>query len=117
MPAFNFKKQFAPDVESGKKRQTIRAFRNDGRNPHVGDKLYLYVGMRTKGCRKLGEAVCKEVHQITIDQYGVNLSGEWLRDRQRANFAKADGFEDFGDMKEFFNREHGLPFEGLLYKW
>jgi hypothetical protein len=117
MPQFNFKKQFAADVESGKKRQTIRAKRRDGRNPRVGDKLYLFTGQRTKSCRKLGEAICKSVEQITIDEHGINVNGDWLTDRKRVNCAVADGFENFGDMKELFRKDYGLPFEGLLYKW
>ena len=117
MPVFNFKKQFALDVESGKKRQTIRAKRKDGRNPHVGDKLYLYVGMRTKGCRKLGEVICKEVHQILIDHDGINFDGRWLSLSEKHGMALVDGFRDFYEMKVFFHKEHGLPFEGLLYRW
>ena len=66
MPALNFKKQFADKVERGEKRQTIRALRADGRNPQPGQTLFLYTGMRTKSCRKLGEAVCSSVEQIDI---------------------------------------------------
>jgi hypothetical protein len=118
MPAFNFKKQFAADVESRKKRQTIRAKRKDGRNPHVGDELYLYTGMRTKSCRKLGEEICKFVHQITIDEHGhININGEWLPGYEELVFIYDDGFKNAADFTPFFRKEHGLPFEGLLYKW
>lgn len=117
MPAFNFKKQFAPLVERKQKRQTIRAKRADGRNPHVGDKLYLYTGMRTKSCRKLGEAVCIAVDQITIDWHGVNINGAWLSKNDENTLARSDGFGAAYQMISFFNKEHGLPFEGLLYKW
>jgi hypothetical protein len=117
MPQFNFEKQFAPAVESGKKRQTIRAKREDGRNPHVGDKLYLFVGQRTKGCRRIGEVICKEVHQITIDYTGINVDGEWLLTVAKNELARADGFNDYYEMKDFFRKKHGLPLEGLLYKW
>jgi hypothetical protein len=52
MPAYNFQKQFAPLVQSGEKRQTIRTL---GKRSHAqpGNKLQLYTGMRTKQCRKL----------------------------------------------------------------
>lgn len=36
MFTLNFKKQFAPAVEAGTKRQTIRAPRKDGRKPSPG---------------------------------------------------------------------------------
>lgn len=119
MPLFNFKKQFAVDVENGKKRQTIRAKRKDGRNPHVGDKLYLYTGMRTKSCRKLGEAVCLSVEQIMIYESGIVIEGKWITTvKEELDFIKADGFNNVFDFFSFFNKEHdGLPFEGLLYKW
>lgn len=117
MPAFNFKKQFAPAVKAGTKKQTIRAKREDCRNPHVDDKLFFYVGQRTKGCRKLGEAICRTVHQITIDWAGVNVDGSWLSPADLNNLAQNDGFKNFYEMKVFFNKEHGLPFDGLLYKW
>ena len=117
MPLLNFKKQFASAVQNGCKRQTIRAKRTDGLNPRVGQTLYLYVGTRTKSCRKLGTAICKSVQQITIDEHGINIDGKWLLPGAANFFAVADGFEDFYELKCFFNREHGLPFEGLLYKW
>jgi hypothetical protein len=52
MPAYNFQKQFAPAVERGEKLCTIRR-----KAPKVGDKAYLYTGMRTKACRPLGVGV------------------------------------------------------------
>ena len=127
MPSLNFKKRFAGMVEEGLKPekertgrikgQTIRAFRKDCRNPRIGDTLYLFTGMRTKSCRRLGQTVCKSVKQITVDQYGINVAGRWLGPIARDNLAVADGFSCFTEMREFFEKEHGLPFDGLLYKW
>ena len=117
MPLINFKKQFASLVETGVKRQTIRARRADGRNPRVGQTLYLYVGTRTKSCRKLREEICRLVQQVTIDEHGINIDGRWLSPAERDVFSRADGFEDFYELKCFFHKEHGLPFEGLLFRW
>lgn len=117
MPLIGFKKRFAPLVESGKKRQTIRAKRRDGRNPHPGETLYLYTGLRTKGCRKIGEVTCLGVQEITIDPTDINLSGTWLNIAGREAMARADGFKDFAEMRDFFDREHGIPFSGLLIQW
>lgn len=52
MPAYNFRKQFAPLVESGQKRQTIRTI-GKRRHARAGEPLQLYTGQRTKACRKL----------------------------------------------------------------
>jgi len=73
MPALNFKSRFAPAVElglanplaPGAKRCTIRATRKRPICP--GDRLSLYTGMRTKACRKLGEAECRTVDRLTLD--------------------------------------------------
>jgi protein gp37 len=89
MPALNFKKQFAPLVETFKKRQTIRALRKDNRNPRPGQTLYLYTGMRTKGCKKLGEATCKKVTQITIEANNIIVGVEPVEDW--TEFVQADG--------------------------
>jgi len=56
MPTINFTKF---KVESGEKRQTIRAVRK--RPIKVGDKLHLYSGLRTKKARNL----LKEHHRKT----------------------------------------------------
>lgn len=141
MPALNFMKQFAGAVESGEKRQTIRAFRKDGRDVKAGDKLYLYTGMRTKGCRKLGEAVCVSVSRLQLlsrhaasgnvnllygapakrsgfDRFFIASSKGHGNSRGRfTRLAKADGFSDIDEMVSWFEKTHGLPFEGLLIKW
>jgi len=120
MPALNFQARFAPLVEAGKKRQTIRAPRKDGRDPKAGQTLYLYTGMRTKDCRKLlnGEVKCKSVEKIEIvHPEGVFVSGRLLCHEERQSMAEADGFEHSGQMAEWFKREYGLPFEGWLIRW
>ena len=113
MPALNFKKEFADLVESGKKTQTIR--RPWKRPIYTGDKLYLYTGMRTKSCRKLGEGVCKSVKQITISSDGwVNVDHiEFPASR----IAYKDGFNSVEDFIGFFLKRYGLPFRGILIEW
>lgn len=124
MPALNFKARFAPLVEAGIKLQTIRARRNDGRDPRIGDKFYLYTGMRTARCRKLGEAICTERYPIIIELDGlhsafvvVRLDGELIQGNALADLARRDGFSDTCELIEWFDNEHGLPFEGYLYRW
>ena len=118
MPALNFKKQFAPAVESGEKLQTIRARRQDGRDPVAGQTLYLYTGMRTKGCRKIGEVICKETQQITIEENGMIIIGtHQLCVGEEENLARADGFKSAAQFRDFFRDTHGLPFHGLIIKW
>ncbi len=117
MPALNFQAQFAPLVESGEKRQTIRAYRKDGRDPKAGDTLYLYTGMRTKACRKLGEAKCVSVQHIAFDESELLIDnfGHWAHEADA--LARSDGFKAWPDMLAWFEKTHGLPFEGLLIRW
>ena len=130
MVALNFKAQFADDVECRRKRRSIRARRKDGRDPKRGDTLQLYTGMRQKGCRKLGEAPCMRVRPVKVAYDGIYLDGRKLYcgdapayaggvdpENYDSDFARADGFSTFQDMAEFFEKQHGLPFDGLLIEW
>lgn len=118
MPALNFQAQFADAVERGAKIQTIRARRKDGRDPKEGDTLYLYTGMRTKACRKIGERRCRKVMNVEIDYNSVRLNGDsFLLTNARENFAKADGFEDWTAMRKWFEKTHDLPFRGFVICW
>lgn len=122
MPALNFQKQFALKVESGEKRQTIRAYRVNGRDPKKGDTLYHYTGMRTKACKKLLESVCKDTRDIIIFKDSVYMGPlcdntcQKLSDYDKNKMAMADGFETYKDFQDFFAKR-GLPFYGLLIKW
>ena len=115
MPALNFKKEFAPKVESGEKRQTIRAIK---KTPFkTGDILYLYTGMRTRSCRKLGEAKALEVLPVEITTRSMRINGVLQLNHDSEKIAKEDGFDSFFDMMYWFFHTHGLPFEGQLIKW
>ncbi len=116
MPALNFKRYFADDVEAGRKLQTMRPPRRDGR-PHatVGCRLYLYTGQRTKACRKLGEGRCTKTSQVEISAGRILVNGSRVIDKDV--YARADGFPDFGALLDWFQQEHGLPFAGSLIQW
>lgn len=117
MPAYNFKECFADDVQSGKKRQTVRAVRK--RETKSGDPLYLYTGMRTKRCRKLLTTTCREIKSIEIGRNGIRLGGTFFRRWSEPvwEFARADGFGDAGEMIQWFNTVYGLPFFGVVIYW
>lgn len=122
MPALNYKARFAPLVRSGRKRQTIRALRKDGRDPKPGDTLYHYTGMRTKACRKLSEAVCQSAVPIHMTggmmaMESVEVDGKWLVHHELDWLAQADGFRDWEEMRHWFFKTHGAPFTGLLIRW
>ena len=118
MPALNFQKRFAPLVESGEKRQTIRALRKNGRAPRAGDKLVLYTGMRTKNCRLLGKTVCDFTQDIHIKANGtVKIDGQALYQASVDELARDDGFDCSCAMLDWFEKTHGLPFRGHVIRW
>lgn len=114
MVAYNFQAQFASDVESGKKRQTIRAG-GKRRHARVGDDIQLYTGQRTTACRKLGDGVCTRSTYCAIREDGVTTGTMPPTDIDE--FARADGFRNFDHMKQWSRETHGLPFVGRLIQW
>lgn len=129
MVALSFKADFVDDIGAGRKRRTIRQIRKAG-NPEAGKPLQLYTGMRTKACEKIKDAVCTRVRPVWIDHSGVTLEGRKLYagdapayqggvdpENYDGDFARADGFDSFGDMVEFFEQQYGLPFAGQLIEW
>jgi hypothetical protein len=145
MGALSFKARFVDAVKAGLqrkkggKRQSIRNFRK--RPLKVGETLYLYYGMRTKWCTKLGVSSVQSRQVIVISETGIIIYDE-MPDRKNAKcspllkmarlydtkaklnrFARADGFKDFEDMKAFWRSEHGkkkkkvFPYIGSFYKW
>ena len=123
MPAYNFKQQFAPAVESGQKRQTIR---QTERGAHRGATAYLYTGQRTSSCRKLGEGTITDVLPIEIGRHAcgepyanITESGEQVHvvHHDLNILAIADGFRNGEEMVEWFASQYGIPFTGYLHQW
>jgi hypothetical protein len=112
MPAYNFQKRFAPLVETGVKRQTIRRRRK--RLTRMGDTLYLYEGMRTKKCRRLRDPeICRLVLPVAISEFAIGLGGALLRTYKAKDvFARLDGFGNWPEMRDWFRKQYGLPFYG-----
>lgn len=118
MPAYNFKREFAEDVRSGRKRQTIRARRKDGREPKVGETLFLYTGMRTKKCERLRVETCSSVFRIRIEEdWTVSLDGKILTSDERFDLAQRDGFKHAARFLAWFDDVHGMPFDGHVVRW
>lgn len=117
MPALSFC-MFRDKIESGAKHQTIRGVR---KNPiKSGDRLFMYWKQRSpKNCEKLGEATCKAVTKVVIEDTGYLLFNppENRQELNKNDFAIADGFDNWQKLIEFFESAHGLPFEGVLIEW
>ncbi|MCJ2051670.1 hypothetical protein [Methylobacterium sp. J-070] len=138
MVAYSFKSRFAAPILAGTKAQTIRAERaGKSRHARPGELVQLYTGMRTRQCRRLGEAWCLEVLPIRLcfSRHGmaelVQFGDRFIRPERTDDFAREDGFVDAEDMARFWWAEHGsaprsddrftdpdtLIFEGVLIRW
>lgn len=109
MPAYNFKKRFAPLVESGVKRQTLRFPRK--RPTVVGDTLHLYTGMRTKQCRRLlPPTPCTAVTQVLVlpDAVVIGDTKHLATSQEAHQFAQADGFGDYPQLVKFLQETYPL---------
>lgn len=113
---------FIDKILSGKKRQTIRRASPKWANVKAGDKLTLYTGLRTKQCRKLGEAVVESITQIKLDSGYITIhKPKWdftLDSWQVQDFVKADGFDSVEDFWDFFKEHYGWEaVEMVVIKW
>lgn len=99
MVAYSFKAYFAPQIETGVKTQTVRADRR--RHARPGEALQLFVGMRTRHCRKLlgRDPTCLFVSSINIQTNtlvdgiaSIEIDGRVLHRDEIEAFARADGF-------------------------
>jgi hypothetical protein len=116
MPAYSFKERFVWPIKKGTKKQTIRAKRKH--QIKVGDPVYLYYGMRTKWCIKIGEGVCTKVQDVIFMATGFFVDGKLLDGEKNCHaFALADGFVNFDDMFLWWQENNGLPFKGEIIHW
>ena len=116
MPAINFKRQFVEKIRSGQKCQTIRRQRK--RVIRRGMKLQLYVAQRTAHAEKIADAICTGCTPISIDRDGtIWVAGRTLTGREKEELARKDGFDNSGQLHEFFTAMHGLPLDAWIITW
>ena len=115
---------FIDKILSGAKRQTIRRAGPKWANVKAGDKLTLYTGLRTKACRKLGEAVVESITPITIDTECDNVAvetplGDFNLDLPALNDLVArDGFIGKDDFFKFFCLNYKIGnFKMVVIRW
>lgn len=108
-----FQPRFADLVEQGIKTQTIRKI--PVVMPAIGDTISLrkWEGVpRRKGSKHtvIGLGIISHVSPVTIDHEGV-------RGLDAESIALDDGFQDWAEMRDWFDKTHGLPFYGILIGW
>lgn len=108
---------FIDKILSGEKRQTIRKAGGKWENVKASDKLTLYTGLRTKECRKLGEAEVESIEDIHIAYTTVETNKKTLNKDDLLKLAQADGFSCIRDFLDFFLHHYGNNFKGKIIKW
>lgn len=102
MPAYNFQARFVPAVMSGAKVCTIRR-----REAKVGSVAYLFTGMRTKSCERLGRGEIVDCRPITLgyQQNGMPramLGRQKMTQKDLLELAVSDGFSSAREMVTWF---------------
>jgi hypothetical protein len=120
MPSYSFHQRFVTDIQSGKKRHTIRAKRKHA--PRVGQTFHGFYAMRTAHCTKLVTAPIVKVEDIRIqvmeDSLWIWVDGVFLDPSEVTRLAQADGFASHSDMAAWWRRVHGFgTFRGDIIHW
>lgn len=121
MVAYSFKPRFEGLIRGGQKRQTIRADR--ARHARPGEAVQLYVGMRTKACRKImPDPTCTWTAPIRLwIPNGFEPAEIVEAGRKKCvtpDFAIADGFGGVEDFTRFWFGSHGPGlFQGMIVAW
>jgi hypothetical protein len=106
--------------------QTIR--KNARCKPGDTLSLRMWVGKpRAKGSRHyvIRQVTCESVRTIWLrdemtgqpSTFAVSVGGRRLDEVEGDDFARADGFYDAADMRDWFLRQYGLPFTGHVITW
>ena len=109
-----FQDRFAGKVRDGSKPHTIRKTARC----KPGDTLSLrrWTGKPYRSKQEvLREAVCAAVTPVEINRFGADLGDVFVHCPD--TLARHDGFTGWPEMREWFERTHGLPFHGFVIEW
>ena len=114
-----FKPQFADLVASGKKLQTVRPLCK--RMPKKGDTISLrkWSGAPYRSKQVvLCNSIIRDVRLVKITEKDGGCHQTSPSDGISSHdFARADGFKDFFEMRDWFKSQHTLPFVGIVIYW
>jgi len=119
--AYGFKDQFEPLIASGSKIGTVRRHRASG-HAMPGNKIQLYVGLRTKAARKIkSDVTCFSSVKIRMNAllWRVRIGGVPITGAALQNFARAEGFDTAREFFQFFATQYPdeAEFEGTYILW
>lgn len=111
-----FQPRFKPMVKDGSKGNPIRP--TPKRMPKVGDRISLrcWTGKPYRSKQEIiGESTITSVETCSISDHGAIVGDRWSNAEA---LAKSDGFKDFQEMLEWFQKEHkSHSFTGIFISW
>jgi len=113
-----FQKRFVEPIKAGTKRQTIRPKRK--RPIKEGEELSLrYWEDKAYRSPQIEFFQAKSLGTLAIEVFTSNVFIGATKDPvvDLDAFARADGFENWHYMREFFGNFYGWPFYGCLILW
>jgi hypothetical protein len=112
-----FQPQFVHKIKSGSKTQTVRPVPK--RIPKVGDleswRQWLGKPYRSKQ-KEIAQVKIIDVRTVTIKRDIIIFGGMLFGDFARYTFAFDDGFNSPAELITWFDKNHGLPFTGIVIK-
>ena len=118
---YTFQPRFVSRVRDGRKLRTMRPKRKDGKRPSPGEGISL---RRWEGSpyRSFQEVIRRStitaVSDVVIEQGKMPVvAGRRLTAAEAVEFAQYDGFEDYADMLEWFDHQHGQRIELDMIEW
>lgn len=122
MVAYNFAPRFAGPILVGLAGGTIRRARR--RHAMPGETMQLYMLQRTKRAKLFDTRTCLENGPIIVDwpRDTILVGGAQVRRAKALDaFAVFDGFEDYAEMRAYWQRSRPrsalAPFEGWSLRW
>ena len=113
-----FQPQFEPLILSGRKPHTIRPKRKISLKVGQPLSLRVWTGLPYRSPqREFHSANVQKVCAIRIDSVDIVIDGTILPPLLQDEMAWHDGFADAAALRDWFTRNHGLPFEGELIYW
>jgi len=103
MPQLGFMRHMAPKVLAGTKPFTLRNLRLDGRDPKVGQTLYMFTDLRQETCKKFAEKPCRFAATVKLSVRSIKIPGlgEVKTTAQLKVFSQLDGFDTHAEFLKY----------------
>lgn len=117
---FSFMEKMVPFIISGRKVLTNRSATEFRGKCNVGDKMYIFTGMRTANCKRIGTGnVIERVFWKYEDMVSIwnRHDPSPLKEMSWGHFVWTDGFDLFMEFKDYFQNHKNRDLGFYCYKF